>query len=449
MSNNLAFRLRNRRVASGMLSGLLGRGMALLAPFVVMPAMLRYLGDAQFGVWMTTVSITSMAMFLDFGIGNGLLTHLSRAYANDDIYKMRSYITSAYVALTVISLLVVGVVLIGSFMTAAWAPLQAAEKNENSRNIITVTLIAFACGMPLSVIQRVMYACQKSALSNIWQLIGGVASVIFCYLAIYLRLPVWMAVTVYAAAPLLILVAATVFFFKSHSELAPKISSLSKVRALELIRLGSKFFALSIITSLALNADNLIITSRLGAIAVAEYVVVAKLASVLALIVTTAFVPLWAANGEAFEKRDFFWVKKTSLQMSLIGGGGVAVIGSFLAVFGDLIIFHWMGRRFEGLPEIMAIWTIFYTLLGITSPFNMILNSIGLIRVQIRAWGLFLIATLIAKYLALSVFENLWVVPLVSTIGYLFFVAPMAILAARNACNENLASENFSRQPNS
>jgi O-antigen/teichoic acid export membrane protein len=444
MSNSLALRLRNHRVVSGMLSGLLGRGMALLAPFVVMPAMLHYIGDVQFGVWMTTVSITSMAMFLDFGIGNGLLTHLSRAYANDDISKMRSYITSAYVALTTISLFVALAILVGSFMTAAWVPLQAAQENENSRNIVIATLIAFACGVPLSIIQRVMYACQKSTLSNIWQLLGSAASVILCYLAIHLRLPVWMVVSAYAAAPLLILIAATAFFFQNHPHLTPRASSLSKARAFELMRLGSKFFALSIVTSISLNADNLIIASRLGAVAVAEYAVAAKLASILALIVTTAFVPLWAANGEAFAKKDFHWIKKTSLRMSLIGGGGVAVIGSFLTIFSDFIIFHWMGREFEGLPGMMAVWAIFYTLLGIASPFNMILNSVGLVRVQIKAWSLFSIVTLIAKYLALSMFSNLWIVPLVSAIAYLLFVAPMAIAAAGNVYNGNLASEGSS-----
>lgn len=444
MSNSLALRLRNHRVVSGVLSGLLGRGVALLAPFVVMPAMLRYLGDVEFGVWMTTVSITSMALFLDFGIGNGLLTHLSRAYANDDLSKMRSYIASAYVALTTISLVVVAVILGGSFMTAAWIPLQAAQENENSRNIVVVTLLAFACGLPLSIIQRVMYACQKSALSNVWQLLGGIASVFLCYLAIHMRLPVWVVVSAYAAAPLAILIAASAFFFQRHPQLVPRISSLSRERGIELMRLGSKFFALSIVTAISLNADNLIITSRLGAAAVTEYAVAAKLASILALIVTTAFVPLWAANGEAFAKKDFHWIRKTSLRMSLIGGSGVAVIGSFLAISSDFIIFHWMGRKIDGLSEMMAVWTVFYALLAITSPFNMVLNSVGLVRVQIQAWSLFLAVTLIAKYLALGMLSDLWIVPLISTVAYLFLVAPTAILAAGNVYGGSLAIKGFS-----
>ncbi|WP_162269809.1 oligosaccharide flippase family protein [Variovorax paradoxus] len=429
-----------------MLSGLLGRGVALIAPFIVMPAMLRYLGDIEFGVWMTTVSITSMALFLDFGIGNGLLTHLSQAHANGDISRMRSYITSAYAALATIALFVVVIILIGSLITATWIPLRATQNNENSRYIVIVTLMAFAGGVPLSIIQRVLYACQKSALGNMWQLLGSIASVAFCFLAIHLRSPTWVAVSVYAGAPLAVLIVATLLFFRTHPQLVPSVLFLSKARVFELMRLGSEFFVLSIITSIALNLDNLVITSRLGAMAVAEYVVAAKLASILALIVTTAFVPLWAANAEAFAKKDFYWIKKTSLQMSLIGGGGVALLGLLLVISCDFIIFHWMGRRFEDLQKLMTVWAIFYTLLGVTSPFNMVLNSIGLVRVQIKAWIFFLVATLIAKYLILESFPSLWIVPLVSAIGYLTFIAPMAIAAASNVYSKKLASEDFSNR---
>lgn len=442
MFNSLALSLRNRGIISGILSGLLGRGMALIAPFIILPEMLRYLGDGQFGVWMTAVSITSMAMFVDFGIGNGLLTHLSHAYANNDNKKMRSYITSAYVALTVISLSAVALILVGSFFAGNWISWQIARENADSKNIVIVTLLAFAFGVPLSIIQRVMYACQKSALSNLWQLLGAVASVIFCYLAIQLKMPVWAVVSVYAFAPLGILFLATILFFRNNPELRPGAYFLSKVRALELMRLGSKFFLLSIITSISLNSDNLIITLRAGAIAVAEYAVAAKLASILALIVTTAFLPLWAANGEAFAKKDLEWIKKTSLRMSFLGGCGLAAAGALLAVLSNFIVLHWMGRKFTGITEVMAGWAIFYTLLGIASPFNMILNAVGSVRVQIKVWGCFLAVTLLAKYFVLINSSDLWLVPLVSAFAYLFIILPVSIRFASQIFNGNSAGDN-------
>lgn len=98
-------RARDRSIIGGVITGLGGRGIGLFAPFLVMPAMLSHLGDRDFGVWMTVISITSMAMFMDFGIGNGLLTKLSKAFGCDDWPTMRRLIAAGYAALIIIAFL--------------------------------------------------------------------------------------------------------------------------------------------------------------------------------------------------------------------------------------------------------------------------------------------------------------------------------------------------------
>jgi O-antigen/teichoic acid export membrane protein len=64
MTQNTKAIARDRNLLGGIVTGLGGRGIGLLAPFLVMPAMLEHLGEANFGIWMTVVSITSMAMFM-------------------------------------------------------------------------------------------------------------------------------------------------------------------------------------------------------------------------------------------------------------------------------------------------------------------------------------------------------------------------------------------------
>jgi O-antigen/teichoic acid export membrane protein len=70
---------------------------------IIFPSALLYLGDAKFGFWMTILSLTSMSLFVDLGIGNGLMTKLSECHGKDDSKTAQTYISTAYVALSFVA----------------------------------------------------------------------------------------------------------------------------------------------------------------------------------------------------------------------------------------------------------------------------------------------------------------------------------------------------------
>lgn len=414
----------------GIAGGLAGRSVALLAPLVVMPAMLKYLGETSFGIWMTAVSLTSMAMFVDLGIGNGLLTKLSSAYGARDYDGMRKYIGGAYAATVGIALLLMLLLVAAFVVQANWFGSARLGTDGEAEKIIATCLLAFIVGVPASIIQRVMYACQVAWLSNIWQIVGAFFSVLLCLLAMRTSLDPWEVVGIYSAAPVITMIISSIAFFSSHHELRPRFCDLSRWHAADLLHIGIRFFALSVITSIALNSDNIIVAQKLGAQAVTQYAIPAKLASLLSLVVTTLFTPLWAANGEAIARGDYAWVRRISLKMSLLGGLAVLLAGGLLTIFGNAIVELWMRRAFDAEYALFFSLSLLPLFMAVTSPFNMILNSIGAVRVQLVAWGLFLTFSLPLKWLALTM-DGVWRMAAVSAVLYLILISVPILVYTR------------------
>lgn len=395
-----------------------------------MPVLLRHLGHADFGVWMTALSITSMTMFVDLGIGNGLLTKLSSAYGRGDNEEMRRLISSAYASLTVIALLLL--LLLFMVLAALEAGLFPSEGLGGSAGapIVAVCLAAFIAGIPASIIQKVFYSHQMVWLGNVWQVIASAVSVAACLAAVNLGWGVWQAIAAYSAPPVILMVIAAVVFFRARPEIAPSFSSIDPAKIRMLLGIGSRFLVLGIVTSVALNADNVIIAQRLGAAAVTEYAVPAKLASVLGLMVTTLFLPLWPANGEAIARGDYAWVRASTIRMSLLGGLAVAVAGLFLVLLSEPIMMLWMGRTFSDQQAVLAFLCVLFSIMAFVSPFNMVLNSMGRVRVQIYPWVAFMLLTIATKSLLLD-HGRLWLVPMISCIGFAGIILPSMYLACQ------------------
>lgn len=425
---------RNRRIVTGILGGALGRSISLLAPFIVMPIILHTLGAYLFGVWMTVLSFTTMALFMDFGIGNGLLTKLSYANGLNNNSEMRAYIISAYISLTVIAFILVSILLLLFFLTN-FHFFSLDLKNQEALYIVFASAIIFVLGIPISVIQRIMYAKQQILKFNLWQISGAFFSLFFCYIAVLLKLSSWLIILAYSAPPLIILIIATVVFFNDNKEISPELSSFSKEKSLDLLKIGSKFLVLSILTSIALNIDNVLISFKLGSEAVTDFVVPAKIASLLSVVVTTLFLPLWAANGEAIAKKDYDWVLKTTKKMVFLGALVVFLCSVPLILFNKEIINLWMGHEFKNQQEILIFLCLLSLGMAITSPLQMLLNSLGRIQIQIKIWVIFLFISIALKLIFLDG-SALWVVALISSGTYFFIVIPILIYSILNVFKE-------------
>ncbi|MFG2057312.1 lipopolysaccharide biosynthesis protein [Micromonospora sp. NPDC048930] len=426
---------RGRTLAVGIVSSLAGKAVGLAAPLVVTPLTFGYLGPERYGLWMAVTSLTSMALFADFGLGNGLLTRLSRLRAEGDDRTAAREIGTAY-ALLACAALVLFAVLAGSVRLVDWPALfgvPAAGVAGDVRPVMLVCLGAFLLNLPLALVQRVQYAYQEVGRSNLWQAGGSLVSVALVFLAVRADLgPLPVIAAAVLAVPATNLVNTIHLFGRRYPRLRPRLDAVDLARAGGLLRLGVAFFAVSVLSSVALNLDAFLVGRVLGLAEAATYAVVLRLFALLALFVTLVNLPLWPANGEALARGDLDWVRRTTARMVCLSAAAVAVPATGLVFFGNDLLRLWLGddgpaRLPTGLFAALAVGSV---LLACAAPLFMAQNSLGLLRPQLAGWSACLALSIPAKvYLANAL--GLTGVAVVASLAYAVTVLPAAVLGYR------------------
>lgn len=399
--------------------------------------MLHYFGDAAFGVWATTISVTSIAVFADLGVGSGLMTRVAEASGRDDPRAIRRFLIGAY--LTTIS--------IAAVLTALTSVFWFFGRHLIPHSSIPYTvMLIFFVSMPTGIIHQTLYGLQRVPLSNLIQITGAAGSLLCSLTAIRYEAAFWQVAAAYSLPQTIAAIAGTLIFFRNHPELRPRVADFDFVAMRDLLGLGSRFFILSAISGCALNADNVIISINAGSEAVASFSILARLGSVLVMLASQMFMPLWSANGEALARGDVRWVKRGAMTMSIGGALFIAACGTAIVTMSDFILIHWVGRTFQDQHLILGLIVASSVMIAAALPYGMVLNALGRTRVQIIFWLAYAIISIAAKFLLITSSQT-WIAPAVTLAVYLATVCPMVFLAARNALAERSSAELTQERP--
>lgn len=427
---------RSRRLVGGIASSFVSRGIGLVAPIVMIPLALSSLGAERYGLWAAATSLTAMALFSDFGLGNGLMTRLSATYVSGDTLMARQFLVAGICMTSAVAgaILVATMAIVTLADPVAWIDPQSTIPAAEGDLVIALCFAAFAVNIPLSLVHRVQYAYQQVSYSNIWSAGASLASLAaFATAAATGAGPTLLIACAVFAPPLVNLVNGLTYFRWRRPDLSPAKTRPTTDRTANLFRLGGAFFGLSIITSIALNVDPILISRELGLEAAASYAVVFRISSAVGLLVALVNLPLWPANGEALARGDLTWVRKSTARMVLISGGLVAVTASALLLVGGPVFSFWLGDAAGLIDADVLAWLMLWTLLlACLSPVFMVQNAAGLVAPQVVGWILFLGISVPAKWGGLQVW-GMEAAPAVACFSYIVAVVPAALIGMRVA----------------
>jgi O-antigen/teichoic acid export membrane protein len=391
---------RYRRATLTTISSAAAMGASLLTTLISVRLTVRYLGTERYGLWMTVISFLAMLSFADLGMGNGLLNAISEAHGKDDRESARKNVSSAFFMLSGVAVLMLLVFAI-AYPFVPWprvfnisSPLAVKECGPT----VLVFVFCFALYLPLCVVQRVQMGYQKGFASNLWRATGSLLGLGGLLLAIHLKkgLPV-LVLAVLGGPAIADLLNSIEEFGWSKPWLFPAWSCFDREVARRILVLGSQFFLLQIAGALAFSSDNIVAAQVCGSAAVTQYAVPMRLFAASASVVGIFYSPLWPAYGEAAARGDIDWAKRTLIRS--LGGTLIAsaLLGTILVLFGNVIIYYWVGPQIRPSFSLlcgMAIWSVLGTLGGAQAMF---LNATNRIRFELMCAVPLAITAVLAK----------------------------------------------------
>ena len=374
---------RTRNYSHQVKSSVVFKGLAVAASFFAVPLMIRYLGQEQYGIWSTLLSIMSWVVFFDLGIGNGLRNKLAESLAKNQIAEAVGYISSGYTWVGMISLVLFVLVSITSFFIPWQSVFNTRTLSEGMlRNAVLIAAFFILLNFWVGLINQVLNAVQKTSLVVFGQFVSSVLGLAF----VFVLTKTTDASLLYLVAGYgMSIVAASLFlsfrFFGKRGELTPKLS-FERRHIHPLLLVGMQFFVIQLAVLVIFTTDKILITQLFGPQYVTQYDVMFKLFSIITLVHGLITAPLWSSCTDAYHRADLPWIKAT-LRKQLMIFVGIVLATIMLGLLAKLIIKLWIGKDVEVSALLIFSMGAFVVISTWNNVFAYLLNGIEEIRVQL------------------------------------------------------------------
>lgn len=359
------------------------KAMAMLASFLAIPMMIRYLGQEQFGVWSTLLTVMSWIVFFDLGVGNGLRNKVAEALARNDKAEAANYIASGYSLIGLIAL-VLWALVTGVSPFVPWQAVFNTQAIPEATLRLTVQVAVFLVVLNfwIGLIGAILGAVQKTAMTALSQMISNILALLFVLvLTKTTHATITYLALAYGVSSVIANTGLSCWFYQGHPELRPK-PRLNKQHVNPLLSVGLQFFTIQIAVLIIFTTDKILITQLLGPEYVTQYDVVFKLFGLITFAHALISAPLWSAYTDAYHRGDMTWIKRM-LHKQLVIFSGIIVAIFIMGLLIKPIVAVWIGREMTvSQPLVMSIG-LFVLVSAWNNIYAIFVNGVGQIKLQL------------------------------------------------------------------
>jgi len=388
--NTLINKIKNNKELFLNIIGYVGiKGLSIIINILILPAYLHYFGDQKIlGLWFAILSVLNWVLTFDLGIGNGLRNYLVEALVDKDEKKAKMFISSAYISIGCLALFlgVVGYIIIDK---SNWNSIFYISENIIGNNVlvwvIQLIYIAIILQLFLRLILSILYALQKTALSNFISLLSN--SLILLFLVTSNNNDVieslqTIAVVYFLTINIPLIIASLVVFAGTLKESRPSLSHFHIGYSKKILNLGSMFLGIQL-SLLVINSTNEILIIRLFEPEdVVIYQSYFKIFSIFLILISLITIPIWSAVTKAYNEKRIDWIKKIYRYLNI----SALVISIFcfatVFIFQDIVNI-WLGKNtFEVDLFSASIFALYNMVMLFSLSSECIANGTGKLKLQ-------------------------------------------------------------------
>lgn len=353
--------------------------------FLMVPLLLKYIGDERFGIWIAFYSLISWVTFFDFGLGNSLRNALSENVANKEYDLARVVISSAYCSIGVIVGFFLVLVIFGTFFVD-WSGFFNAKEVEEKEIYIFVIIfsITFLVNFLLSTVNQLFYATLEPSSVSFGQALNSIISIFFVFLSYNLFAPSLINLAIiFGGSQIISSFFLNLYFFKKNNLLIPSINYFSIKTSINIILSGGQFFIIQIAVLSIFASDKIIMVRLFDPVVVAKYEIVSRIYGAILIATGILISPLWSKYTHLKKLRKFVLMESILIKSNLIFIFAL-IVALLILFFKDLIISIWIGDKFSIEDEIFYAICFFISLRVWCEIYANFLNGIGVIKLQMR-----------------------------------------------------------------
>lgn len=358
---------------------LIVKGFSVLLGLVIVNIYLQYLGNTNYGLWITISSIASWVAMGDLGIGNGLRNELAKAYADNNVKKQQVLISTAIIVLLKVSVIILFILSVISEILIITGVLEIGV-----RASLYITNLFMCINFVLGIFVSISHAYQLSYYSSFSQLLYSGLSIIMVLILVLGGIK--SNLTIFAVINGSCNTLAHIFLIKSvlkKIKLKIDLKTTNKLYVKSIIGVGIQFFVLQLCGLILYSTDNVIIKALFGSEEVTKYAIITKIFSTGEMIFSIFLVSLWSGVTYQYSLKNYTWIMdkiKQLLKVWTLFVLGTVVI-SFLF---NILIKIWLGEQVEEYSwRIIALFAFYSSVSTFGSIFVNIANGMGVIKLQL------------------------------------------------------------------